>query len=80
MGRPPPGSIWLSIGVAAPWRGRGIGRALLCAVADRARSAGIGHVGLSVERRNYAHGLYLAEGYKIVDSGGAPSATMIKEL
>ncbi len=70
----------LSIGVAAPWRGRGIGRALLRAVANRARSAGIGQMSLSVERRNYAHGLYLAEGYKIVDSGGAHSDTMIKKL
>jgi GNAT superfamily N-acetyltransferase len=70
----------LSIGVAKPWRGRGIGRALLRAVADRARSAGIGQISLSVERRNYAHGLYLGEGYKIVDSGNANSDTMIKLL
>jgi GNAT superfamily N-acetyltransferase len=66
--------------VAAPWRGRGIGRALLRDVANRARSAGIGQMSLSVERQNLAHGLYLAEGYKIVDSGGAHSDTMIKEL
>ena len=70
----------LSIGVAAPWRGRGIGRALLRAVANRARSAGIGQMSLSVERRNYAHSLYLAEGYKIVDPGSAHADTMIKEL
>ena len=70
----------LSIGVAAPWRGRGMGRALLRAVADRARFAGIGQISLSVGRQNYAHGLYLAEGYKIVDSSDANSDTMIKEL
>jgi ribosomal protein S18 acetylase RimI-like enzyme len=70
----------LSIGVAAPWRRRGIGRALLRAVANRARSAGIGQISLSVERRNHAQGLYVAEGYKIVESGGAHSDTMIKEL
>jgi GNAT superfamily N-acetyltransferase len=70
----------LSIGVAAPWRGRGVGRALLRAVADQARSAGIGQISLSVGRRNYAHRLYLDEGYKIVDSSDAASDTMIKEL
>ena len=68
--------VWLRPGVAGESDG-----ALLCAVADRARSAGIGQVSLSVERRNYAHGLYLAEGYKYLsESGGAPSDTMIKEL
>jgi GNAT superfamily N-acetyltransferase len=70
----------LSIGVAASWRGRGVGRALLRAVADQARSAGIGQISLSVGRRNYAHRLYLDEGYKIVDSSDAASDTMIKEL
>jgi GNAT superfamily N-acetyltransferase len=69
----------LAIGVVAPWRGLGVGRALLRAIADRARSAGITKISLSVERRNYAHRLYLAEGYKIVDSG-AHSDIMIKEL
>jgi len=70
----------LSIGVAAPWRGRGVGRALLRAIAEQARSASIGRVSLSVGRRNYAHRLYLGEGYKIVDSSDAASDTMIKEL
>lgn len=63
-----------------PWRGRGMGRALLRAVAGRARSAGIGQISLSVGRQNHAHGLYLAEGYKIVDFSDANSDTMIKEL
>jgi len=53
---------------------------LLRAVADQARSAGIGQISLSVGRRNYAHSLYLDEGYKIVDSSDAVSDTMIKEL
>jgi GNAT superfamily N-acetyltransferase len=56
----------LSIGVVAPWRGCGIGRALLRAIADRACSAAIKTISLSVGRRNYAHGLYLDEGYKMI--------------
>jgi GNAT superfamily N-acetyltransferase len=70
----------LSIGVAAPWRGQGVGRSLLRAVAERARSAGIGQISLSVEHRNYVRELYLQEGYKIVDSSDADSDTMVKDL
>lgn len=70
----------LTIGVAAPWRGRGVGRALLRAVADQASSAGIGQISLSVERKNYAQKLYISEGYRIVDSSGADSDTMVKDL
>jgi GNAT superfamily N-acetyltransferase len=70
----------LTIGVAASWRGRGVGRALLRAVADEARSAGIERISLSVERKNYAQKLYLSEGYGIVDSSDAQSDTMVKDL
>lgn len=70
----------LSIGVAKPWRGQGVGRAWLRAIADQARSAGIREISLSVERQNYAHALYLNEGYQIVDSSDANSDTMIKDL
>lgn len=70
----------LSIGVAAAWRGRGVGRALLRALASQARATGIGRISLSVGRANYAHGLYLKEGYRIVDSSDASSDTMIKDL
>lgn len=70
----------LAIGIAARWRGRGIGRALLRAVADQARQAGIGQISLSVERKNFAHQLYLSEGYQIVDSTDAQSDTMVKNL
>jgi GNAT superfamily N-acetyltransferase len=70
----------LTIGVAAPWRGRGLGRALLRAVADQARAQGIGRISLSVERKNYAQRLYLSEGYRIVDDRDKDADTMVKEL
>jgi GNAT superfamily N-acetyltransferase len=49
----------LTVGVAAAWRGRGAGRSLL-----RAAAAGIRRVSLSVERKNFARGLYLSEGLR----------------
>lgn len=70
----------LTIGVAADWRGQGVGRALLRAIAERAISAGIGKISLSVERKNFAQKLYLSEGYQIVDCSGRDSDTMVKDL
>jgi GNAT superfamily N-acetyltransferase len=70
----------LTIGVAACWRGRGAGRALLQAIAALARSAGIQRISLSVERKNFARKLYLSEGYRVVDSSDANSDTMVKDL
>lgn len=70
----------LTIGVAAPWRGRGAGRALLRAVAGQARSAGIARISLSVERRNFARGLYESEGYRVTGPGYAGADTMVKDL
>ena len=70
----------LTVGVAAPWRGRGVGRALLRGVAESAVRAGIARISLSVERKNFAHGLYLAEGYAIVDASDPGSDTMVKNL
>jgi len=70
----------LTIGVAAGWRGRGIGRALLRAIAAQARARGIARISLSVERKNYAQRLYLSEGYRVVDSSDAQSDTMVKDL
>jgi GNAT superfamily N-acetyltransferase len=70
----------LTIGVAGAWRGRGVGRALLRALAGQARSAGIRRISLSVERRNFAQQLYLAEGYQVVDSSDVHSDTMVKDL
>jgi GNAT superfamily N-acetyltransferase len=70
----------LTVGVAAPWRGRGVGRALLRAIAGQARSAGVAQISLSVERKNFAQKLYLSEGYRVVGPGYAGSDTMVKVL
>jgi GNAT superfamily N-acetyltransferase len=70
----------LTIGVAASWRGRGLGRALLRAIAEQARDQGISRISLSVERKNYAQRLYLSEGYRIVDSSDKDADTMVKDL
>jgi GNAT superfamily N-acetyltransferase len=70
----------LTIGVAARWRGNGLGRALLRAIADQAKQAGIHQISLSVERKNFAQQLYLSEGYLITDSTDAQSDTMVKDL
>jgi len=70
----------LTIGVAVHWRGRGVGRALLRAIAEQALSAGIRQISLSVERKNFAQKLYLSEGYVVVDSSDRDSDTMAKDL
>jgi pimeloyl-ACP methyl ester carboxylesterase/GNAT superfamily N-acetyltransferase len=70
----------LSIGVVPLWRGRGVGRALLRAIAATARAAGLGRISLSVQRQNFAAALYRAEGYRVVDSSDRNSDTMVKDL
>jgi len=70
----------LTIGVDPLWRGRGVGRALLRALAGQARAAGIARISLSVERENYARRLYQAAGYRVVDSSDRHSDTMITSL
>ena len=70
----------LTIGVTAAWRGRGLGRALLRAVTEQARAAGISRISLSVERKNFARKLYESEGFRVVDSSDAQSDTMVRDL
>ena len=70
----------LTVGVAAPWRGQGAGRLLLRAVAARAAAAGIRRISLSVERANFARGLYRSEGYTVAGASGPQSDTMVKDL
>jgi ribosomal protein S18 acetylase RimI-like enzyme len=56
----------IGIGVAAAWRGRGVGRALLQALLDTARKQGFAQVCLSLEVDNPALRLYQSEGFEQV--------------
>ncbi|MFF1573295.1 GNAT family N-acetyltransferase [Leifsonia sp. NPDC058292] len=69
----------LTLGVNAQWRARGVGRALLQAVARQASLAGHARVSLSVERANFAQRLYISEGYVTVESG-ENSDTMVRAV
>jgi ribosomal protein S18 acetylase RimI-like enzyme len=59
----------IGIGVDAKWRGRGIGRELIRAIAARAKAAGIAKISLSVEKDNFAANLYRSEGFVDLRSG-----------
>lgn len=60
----------VSIAVAAEARGRGVGTALLGALAELARSQGYEALSLSVEKDNPACRLYLRCGYAVVGELG----------
>jgi len=69
----------VSIGVVEAWRGRGVGGALLDALAHAARRRDVAALSLSVEPGNRAMRLYERHGYVVViDMGGA--RTMRLEL
>jgi GNAT superfamily N-acetyltransferase len=68
----------LSMAVVAPWRGRGVGRALL-REAIAAAAPYCRQVSLSVERANRAQQLYLSEGFRVVASD-TDADTMIRDL
>jgi ribosomal protein S18 acetylase RimI-like enzyme len=70
----------VTIGVDAAFRGRGIGSALLLALAELAKAEGFNQLSLSVEPTNPALRLYERLGYRPVgiDEGG--SVTMIRAL
>ncbi|MEU4887738.1 MULTISPECIES: GNAT family N-acetyltransferase [Streptomyces] len=69
----------LSVGVLPPWRGRGVGRALLSEIARAAVEGGFDRICLSVERANRARRLYAAAGFTTVGSG-PDSDTMVMAL
>ncbi len=69
----------VSIAVAPDCRGRGLGRALIRAIVEQARAAGVPRLSLSVERANHAAALYAAEGFEVV--GGDENAdTMVRKV
>ena len=70
----------ISLGVEAEWRGRGIGRALLTALFERARGEGIEALSLSVDANNApAVALYQSMGFR--SAGGTPgNPTMLLRL
>ena len=69
----------LTLGVNALWRARGVGRALLQAIARQAAASGYARLSLSVERANYAQRLYVSEGYATVESS-QDEDTMVRTL
>lgn len=69
----------LSVAVVAGRRGDGVGARLLAALVDRARTAGIGAISLSVEVANPAHRLYERLGFEDV-AGADHAATMVLDL
>ena len=69
----------IAIGVVAAWRGQGVGTALLHALHDAARQAGLAGLSLSVARENPAKRLYERMGYVVV-GGSDGNPTMVVEL
>lgn len=69
----------LILGVNAIHRAQGVGRQLLRAVVDQARSAGHQRVSLSVERTNHAVALYRTEGFTTLERSGTRD-TMVLNL
>ena len=69
----------VSIGVAAAWRGRGVGTALLTELMKRAQALGYSRISLSVEDGNRARRLYERAGFTPVGRDGG-SDVMVRTL
>ena len=70
----------LTMALAPPWRGRGIGRALIRRLLSDAALRGIPRISLSVEPGNPARRLYESEGFVVVGSDPGGSYTMLREM
>lgn len=62
-----------------PWRGQGIGRAVLRRLLTDAAERGISRISLSVEPGNRAQQLYESEGFVVVGTDVGGSFTMLRE-
>lgn len=69
----------LILGVSPIHRAQGVGRQLLRATAELARSGGYQRISLSVERANHAVALYRSEGFATVGRSGTRE-TMVLNL
>ncbi len=70
-----------SISLYKPYRGRGIGTAMMRAMLDELRDAGYARASLSVQKDNPALRLYERLGFRIVGDGfDATEWLMVKEL
>ena len=69
----------LTMALYQPWRGRGIGRALIRRLLADAAVRGITRVSLSVEPGNGAQRLYASEGFVVVGTDAGGSFTMLRE-
>ena len=69
----------LIIGVRPLWRAQGVGRALIQALTDAARTEGFARLTLSVEHGNFAEALYRSEGFAVVGTA-AGRDTMVRRL
>lgn len=69
----------LSMSVLKPYRNMGIGKKLLKEMIDRLIAMEYNQVSLSVDKLNFAYGLYQKFGFEIVEAVDQ-SATMIKRL
>lgn len=70
----------LAMGLYRPWRGHGIGRAMLRRLLADAAGRGITRISLSVEPGNSAQRLYESEGFAVVGADDGGSFTMLREM
>jgi GNAT superfamily N-acetyltransferase len=68
----------VSMAVAAAWRGRGVGRALLRALIGRAAATGVDRLSLSVEDGNPAVRLYTSLGFTPVGRDGDSDTLLLR--